>query len=258
MLFECGLGKFGACPVRKSINRRRKEDLRYRLNLWKRSVRVYRSRLEAQEDADMSRTGTPEAIAKYSAGVQLDRPLYEELKQRVEHPRSVGYLPDADPGGRARVKANEGRSYASVTPGESRNSGAGKNVIPGRLRPLRPNQKERSPKAPPLSSTQAHQAQEPRHKDRELLPSASLAGALLTAAVLTAAVLTAAVLTAAVLTTTVLTAALRPLLGFLSGRIPSIIGPGPFSQRGGHRLCHSTSLHQTIFLDSLAGVPRTT
>ncbi len=83
MLFECGLGKFGACPVRKSINRRRKESLRYRLNLWKRSVRVYRSRLEAQEDADMSRTDTPEAIAKYSAGVQLDRPLYEELKQRL-------------------------------------------------------------------------------------------------------------------------------------------------------------------------------
>ena len=87
MLFECGLGKFGACPVEKSINRRRKKALRYRLNLWKRSVRVYRSRLEAQaaiiEDTDVERTSTPKVIDKYSAGVRLDRPLYEELKQRL-------------------------------------------------------------------------------------------------------------------------------------------------------------------------------
>ena len=87
MIFECGLGKFGACPVKKSINRRRNNDLRYRLNLWKRSVRVYRSRLEAQtvimEDSDVKRTSTPEAIAKHSAGVRLDRPLYEELRQSL-------------------------------------------------------------------------------------------------------------------------------------------------------------------------------
>ena len=87
MPFECELGKFGACPVNKSINRKGKKALRYRLDLWKRSVRVYRSRLEAQtvmtEDSDVERTSTPEVIAKYSAGVRLDRPLYEELKQKL-------------------------------------------------------------------------------------------------------------------------------------------------------------------------------
>ena len=48
---------------------------------------MYRSRLEAQaaiiEDTDVERTSTPEVIDKYSAGVRLDRPLYEELKQRL-------------------------------------------------------------------------------------------------------------------------------------------------------------------------------
>ena len=88
MPFECGLGKFGACPVRKSINRRRKEALRYWLGLWKRSVRVYRSRLEAQtvimeNSPGVERTFTPEDIARYSAGVRLDMQLYEELRESL-------------------------------------------------------------------------------------------------------------------------------------------------------------------------------
>ena len=88
MPFECGLGKFGACPVRKSINRRRKEALRYWLGLWKRSVRVYRSRLEAQtvimeNDPGLEWTSTPEDIARYSAGVRLDMQLYEELRESL-------------------------------------------------------------------------------------------------------------------------------------------------------------------------------
>ena len=131
MPFECGLGKFGTCPVRKSINRRRKEALRYWLDLWK----PFRPSVPEPPGSADGHHGGPRLGMDQHTGSHCQvfrrspsgHTVVRRTEGKSEPPRSVGYLHDADPGGRAEVKTNQGRNYyASATPAERRNSRAGK------------------------------------------------------------------------------------------------------------------------------------
>ena len=87
MQFQCGLGAFGVCPVRKSINRSRRKARRRNLGLWRRSVRVYRRRLEAQAislEHPGRYPGLLKAIARYPETARIDQNLHGRLRQQFD------------------------------------------------------------------------------------------------------------------------------------------------------------------------------
>ncbi len=87
MQFECGLGAFGVCPVRKSINRSRRKARRRNLGLWRRSVRVYWRRLEAQAitlEHPGYYPGLEETIARYPDSARIDEEIFGELRKDLD------------------------------------------------------------------------------------------------------------------------------------------------------------------------------
>ena len=89
--FQCGLGTFGQCPVRKSINRARSKTRRRQLGLWRRSVRVYWRRLNAQAVAlDYPRnypSGYPsieKVITKYPETARIDKEIFTEFRKDLD------------------------------------------------------------------------------------------------------------------------------------------------------------------------------
>ena len=84
---RCGISGTGRCPVEKSVNRARSKARKRLLGLWKRSIRVYRRRLEAQAvemEYPIRYLGLLPAIAGYPDNARIDRDLYLELRKRLD------------------------------------------------------------------------------------------------------------------------------------------------------------------------------
>lgn len=84
---RCGISGAGQCPVEKSVNRARSKARKRLLGLWKRSIRVYRRRLEAQAvemEYPIRYLGLLPAIAGYPDSARIDRDLYLELRKRLD------------------------------------------------------------------------------------------------------------------------------------------------------------------------------
>ena len=85
--FQCGLGVFGCCPVRKSINRARNKARRRQLELWRRSVRLYRRRLQGQAvvlEHPRSYPGIEKAAARYPESALIDEETFAELRKELD------------------------------------------------------------------------------------------------------------------------------------------------------------------------------
>ena len=73
--------------MRKSINRSRRKARRRNLRLWRRSVRVYRSRLEAQAislEHPGYYPGLEETIARYPDSARIDEETFGELRKSLD------------------------------------------------------------------------------------------------------------------------------------------------------------------------------
>ena len=126
--FRCGLGTSSQCPVRKSINRIRSKIRKRQLGLWRRSVRVYWERLNAQAvELDYPRnypSGYPrgypsshptaeEVFTKYPETARMDKEIFIELRKDLDMTEALDvYLMLARP---LEERTNEQRSDTNET-----------------------------------------------------------------------------------------------------------------------------------------------